>query len=425
MSAVIRRVRALFAGGFARNVTLLAGGAALSQLLPLMAAPLLTRLYTPADFGVLAIYTAWLSSLAVLMTARYDMAIVLPREDADAARLMVLSLALSFALSLVAIPPLWLAGDTLAAWAGEASLARLLPWLPLSLWLAGLMQAFTSWNNRHQRYRANAGGRLALGGSLVGVQLAAGFAGMGATGLVLGQVAGQAASTLVQAWQDMRGRFGWRRGVDRAGLAGVARRYREFPLINAPHAFVASLQDMLTVTLLTAASGSATVGLYGLLMRVLKLPAALVGQAVAQVAYRDLAAAHAAHEPLRPLLARLMAILFALALPPFVVIVLWGDALFAWVFGETWRQAGEYARMLAPYILFHFVASPLGMVPLVIGRQRTAFAFTVAGISLFLAALSIGFERFGDVGDAFALVSAVMTVYFSAYFVWLWKAVRR
>lgn len=79
-------------GGFARNVATLAGGAAVAQFLPVLFTPLLTRLYSPADFGVLTQFVAWLSNLVVIATWRYDMAVVLPEEEADAMRLMVLAL---------------------------------------------------------------------------------------------------------------------------------------------------------------------------------------------------------------------------------------------------------------------------------------------------------------------------------------------
>ena len=85
----------------------------------------------------------------------------------------------------------------------------------------------------------------------------------------------------------------------------VALEYSEFPKINTPHAFVTALQDSMTLALLGIMSGTATVGYYGMMMRLLKLPAALIGQAVAQVAYRELAEARNQGQPLRPILKRM------------------------------------------------------------------------------------------------------------------------
>lgn len=405
-----------------RNVATLASGAALAQALPLLFAPLLTRLYSPADFGLLAVFVAWLSSLAVLATARFELAIVLPEREDDAANLLAVSLLIAsgFGLLLMLLVPLL----QLLPYDQIARLGHWLYLLPLSVWLAGLMQAWTSWNNRRQHYVANATGRMVQSLATVAVQAGAELVGAQQQGLIAGQFAGQFASLLAQSWRDARASFSWHQYCGWSQMRVLAQRYRDFPRINAPQALIASLQDLLLVSMLSVLGGSVVVGLYGMMMRVLKLPAAMVGQAVAQVTYRDMASAHAAGQSLRPLLKKTVLLLGLLALPPFVLIVLFGDALFALVFGEVWREAGRYAQMLAPYILFHFIASPLGLVPLVLSRQRETFIFTVAGTVLPLLAVWIGYLLCGSWAAAFGLLSVVMVGHFSVYFVWLWRVTR-
>ena len=68
-------------GRFARSVAVVTAGAALGQGLVLVSAPLLTRLYTPADFGVLAVYGSLVSLVAVVSAMRYELAIALPGYD--------------------------------------------------------------------------------------------------------------------------------------------------------------------------------------------------------------------------------------------------------------------------------------------------------------------------------------------------------
>ena len=63
---------------FARNVAVVSAGSAMGQGLLIVSAPLLTRLYTPADFGVLAVYVSIVSILVVVASLRYEMAINLP-----------------------------------------------------------------------------------------------------------------------------------------------------------------------------------------------------------------------------------------------------------------------------------------------------------------------------------------------------------
>ncbi|QEL57622.1 lipopolysaccharide biosynthesis protein [Chromobacterium paludis] len=411
--------------GFAGHIVTLATGAAVAQLIPLLAVPLIGRLYTPHDQGISTVYVSWLSALAVLATARYEMAIVLPAEEKRAVNLMGLSLLcaslLAGALFMLAI----LGGhEHLATHLGAPSLQPWLLLLPLSVWLNGMMQAWTNWNNRHRRYRANANGRMAQSIGMAGTQVLGGVLGAGAAGLILGQLAGQVSSLLAQLWTDIKARFGWRHEISRSGMAAEAKAYVEFPKVNAPHALSMAMQDTITITVLTMLAGIHAVGLYGMMMRVLKMPAALIGQAVGQVAYRELAEARNQGQPLRPILRKMMLMLFGMGLFPFLVIQLFGQEVFTLVLGPKWSEAGRYAEAMSLFILFHFVASPLGMVPPVINRQRFAFFLSLVQSVLFLGSLWLGFHLWRDAVATFQLVSVVMAGYFLVYFSWLYKAAR-
>ncbi|XLM20517.1 oligosaccharide flippase family protein, partial [Chromobacterium piscinae] len=210
----------------------------------------------------------------------------------------------------------------------------------------------------------------------------------------------------------------------RQDMREAALAYIEFPKINAPHALSTALLDSATLVVLTVLAGTSAVGMYGLMMRVLKLPAAFIGQAVAQVAYNELAEARNLGQPLRPILRKMMLTLFGMAMFPFLVIQIFGEPLFSLVFGPNWSEAGRYAEAMSLFILFHFVASPLGMVPPVINRQRFAFFLSLVQAVLFLGSLWLGFHIWQDAVATFQLVSVVMAGYFIAYFIWLYKAAR-
>ncbi|UTH76472.1 lipopolysaccharide biosynthesis protein [Chromobacterium sp. IIBBL 290-4] len=411
--------------GFLRHILTLVTGAAVAQVVPLLASPLITRLYDPHEVGIQAVYVSWMSTLAVLATARYEMAIVLPASEKQASNLMGLSILFSTALAMLIVLLVLSGGHAhIAAHLGAPELEPWLALLPLSVLLAGLMQAWTNWNNRHRRYQANANGRMAQSFGMAGVQVAAGWLGAGAGGLILGQFAGQVGSLLAQAWTDLKSRFGWRRELSRRDMREAALAYIEFPKINAPHALSTALLDSATLAALTVLASTSAVGFYGLMMRVLKLPAALIGQAVAQVAYRELAEARNLGKPLRPILRKMMLMLFGLSLFPFLVIQIFGEPLFTLVFGAKWAEAGRYAEAMSLYILFHFIASPLGMVPPVINRQRFAFMLSLVQAVLFLGTLWLGFSLWQDAVATFQLVSVVMAGYFIAYFTWLYKAAK-
>lgn len=380
-------------------LTLLAGGA-LAQALPLLLGPWLTRLFTPAEFGVFHVFAATAATLAVVACARYEFALPLARDDAEAEALHALSLWVLVAVTTLSA----LVG---LVWAGLAG-----AWwpllLPLSVLALGAVSLATLVTTRAQQFRGLAAARVAQHGGGALAQVAAGLAHTGVGGLI---VAPALAALATAALLRLRVTGWWR--VSRARLVAVARQHRSFPLLNTPHAFAGTLLDMLALALVAAWLGLAAAGFWGLVMRYLKAPATLVGGAVSQALYPRLAGADRRRG--RGDVRRVMLALAALAAP--LVVLLWAFAplAFGWAFGADWRAAGDLARALALYIGLHFIASPLAVVTMAWGAQAWALRLALVGQALFLAALAAGLAWGGLAGAGWA-VSLAMAGYFGWYF---------
>ncbi len=420
-----RRLTTLMRGAFLRNVLTLASGATLAMAIPLLFSPLLTRVYSPHEFALLTLFVSWLSNLAVAAGGRYELAVVLPAEERDAAHLLALSLGICTLLSLLALMPALVARDAIAAWLGAPELAPWLLFLPVSLWCAGAAQIWVNRNNRLRRYDANAQGRIAQALTVTAVQLAGGFGGLGVAALIIGQTAGQAAALMGEWRRDLAARFACFSGLSSQQMKTLAWQYREFPTVNTPHAFVVALQESLLLWLIARFAGTSIVGHYGLVLRVLKLPAAIVGQAVSQVIYRDLAEARTAGKPLLPILKKTVLLLGALAILPFGLLMVLGEPLFALVFGPDWAMAGHLAALLAPSFYLSFVCAPAFMVPMVLKRQHTSFAIVLGWLSVNLLVFAGVIIQTRHIAWAFAAMSLVMSLYLLSYTVWVMRLCRR
>ena len=398
------------------TLTLLAGGA-LAQALPLLLGPLLTRLYTPAQFGHFTLYAAVAANLAVVACARYEYALPLATDETEARDLLALCVRVLLAVTLLSA---LLAAGLMAS--GALAEAGLWAWLPLAVAAAGAAQLLTLWATRGQRSVALAAARVTQYGGAALAQAGAGLVHAGTLGLVLGPVVANAAALSLLARPAPLGGWSALWHVPRRSWLAVARRHRDFPLLNTPHAFAGALQDTLTVGLLVAVTGEVAAGFWGLALRYLKAPATLVGGAVSQALYPRLVQAQGVAA--RAAVRQVMLILALLALPLVLVLLVYGPALFAWAFGESWRGAGELARALAPYIGMHFIASPLAIVTLAWRAQGWALRVALGGQLMFLAALGLGLHWGGLIGAAWA-VSAAMVLYFGVYFWSLatWKEV--
>ena len=386
-----RRWPPLPGGAFARGVVTLASGTAIAQVLLALAVPLLARLYTPADYGVLAVYASTLTVLVVLASLRYEVAIPLPEDDRTAGSLLALAFLVLGGMALLVAVLVWLAGDAFVAAANVPGLRPYLWLIPLGFLGAGVYQALSYWAIRRREFARVARTRLSQGIGQVITQAGLGFARAGAPGLLVGDVVGRVAGGGALAFQALRDRP--LAGVTRGTLLEAATRYRRFPLLTTWSGLfnVGSLQ--LPSIVLAASFGAAAAGLYALSYKILVLPTMLVGQAVGQVFLSR--AATLAREPdrLRQLSERTALVLFAGGLPVYAIITLTGPGLFALLLGREWETGGRYAQILAPWFAVWLVSSPLSGLLTVREWQGSALAFSAFELALRLGSLLVGAHR--------------------------------
>ena len=312
--------------------TLLAGGL-MAQALPLLLGPLIARLCLPADFGQYTAFAAVAANLAVVACARYEFALPMERDDASARALFDACLALLGVATLLSA--------ALALALGALGLMPGATWLAPAVAVAGGLSLLTWWANRSERFNALAVARLLQYGGGALAQWVLVLAWPGPAALIAGPVA---AAVLAAAylWRDAPVRpLGRSRWTERRA---VLKRHLDFPLLNAPHAFLGAAGDTAAVLLIAAWSGDMALGWWGLAIRYLKAPATLVGSAVSQALYPRLADGPTAQA--RASLRQVMVWLGVGGALLGVVLVVGGPALFA---PGLWRAlaAGRGTRARA------------------------------------------------------------------------------
>ncbi|MBI5947800.1 MAG: oligosaccharide flippase family protein [Chloroflexi bacterium] len=404
--------------GFLRHVAVLAGASAAGQGLVLAATPVLTRLYSPAEFGALAIYTAVASTAVVLASLRYEAAIALPETDEDGLSLLVLSLLLGGASAIIAAAAVALVGGHLATWTATPELGPILWFLPFAVAGGAAYQALSYWNIRQAAFNTIARTKVTQGVAGLATQASFGAAGLGAGGLVIGDLFSRTAGIVSlggMALHSARDRR-WRPTI--GGIRPVAARYRQFPLVGSLSAVMNVAALYLPAPLFAALYGTEVAGWLGLGQRMVILPAMMVGAAFSQVFLAR--AARLAHDDPRGGLRLFKETLRRLGLIAVVAGV--GGALlapeaFTVVFGEEWRQAGEFARYLAANAAIALVVSPLSQVALIGRRQGLQLVGDSGRLALVVAAVLVA-HRLAP-GDPLAGIIAYSAVMFATYLLFL------
>ena len=403
---------------FARGVSILVGGTAGAQVLLVISAPLLTRLYSPEDFGLVALFTAMLSLFSVVACLRYELAIPLPDDDEDAANLVGLALVSVAIFTACAALLVFFFGDDIARMLDSPQLARYLWLLPLGVLLAGTYQTFSKWAIRSKSFKNVAKTRFSQSLTTIGIQLLS-FK-TGALGLILGYTAGQAAGCGGLGASALK-HPAFRR-LSFAKMLAVGRRYREFPIYSTWNGLANTASLQLAPMAFATLFGASVAGFYALTLRILTMPSSLVGNAVASV---FLAHAPQAHREgrLKQLVEPLHEKLTMAGVPALFVLLATGPDLFALVFGEHWRKAGQYAQWMAPWIYLQFQWSPLSMLASVLNLQREALIMQL--LTLFIRFMTLlGCVWLGTSSDTAVLAFAVASacVYFIRMLWFMWRA---
>jgi O-antigen/teichoic acid export membrane protein len=398
---------------FATDVLTLVGGTVLAQAIAILASPLLTRLYSPADFGLYALFLSVTGILSVVACLRYDLAIMLPERDEEAANVVTLSIALAACTSLLTIPILWLAWAPMLSLLNAPKLEPNLWMVPVAVFLGGAFNALNYWNSRTRQFKRLSISRAISSVTTTGAQIGAGLAGHATGGSMIGgSIAGLLLSALflgAKIWDNLKH---IRKSICRAEVIKGLKRYRKFPLIDTWSGLLNSISYQLPVFFLSAFFSAEVVGYYTLTNRVLQMPMSLIGSAVAQVFFQRAVVANA-RRTMSAVVENTFTHLMMIGLYPILIILLIGEDVFRFFFSSAWAEAGVYAQILALWILFVFVTSPLSTMFAVFERQET---FLLINILLFIAraaTLTLG----GLMGNArfalvlYALVSLIFWVY--------------
>lgn len=410
--------------GFGSNVARIAGGTALGQGLVILAMPIITRLYTPDHFGLMAVYVSILSMVVVVACLRFEVAIPLPAEESDAAHLLVLTLISAAAVGVLTLLACLFFGGPFLRLIKAEGLHPYLAWvLPVGVVGTGAYQAMSYWAMRQRDYSRLARTRVHQGIAQAVTQVGLGFLRLGPLGLLAGADVGRlnGTGTLMRAaWKNEGEHF---RSVTRKGLWAMIVRYREFPLVSAGSALLNAAGLYLPAILITAVFNTHVSGQFSLSQRAIAVPMALVGQAIAQV-YTAEASLLLRTDPaaVHDLTRRTMRKLFLLSLGPVVILALMGPWGFKLIFGKGWGEAGLYVRILCPMFLLQFMAVPLSQTLNILEHQTLQLAWDAARLVAMLVAIYV-LARLG-LGPLW-VVSAFGVIMTVLYALMLWLVDRK
>lgn len=406
MKKIISRLNKLLPNSrFARSVSVLAGGTASGQIIVIAASPILTRLYTPEDFGLLAVYSGILGMLGVIASLRYQLAIPLPDSDEEAANVVALCLLIvSFITAFIAII-VWGYGAELSTLLNAPSLENYLWLVPLGFFLSGLYQVFQYWAIRTKSFSIIAKTKILQSVSVASLQIVGSQ--LGSIALLGGRTLGQAVVS-ISLWKGIKSSFlNHRKSINIKAVIVMASRFKQFPILSSWAGLLNAGGSQVPPLFFSALFGPAAAGGYMLAQRIVNMPLLIVGTAIAD-AFLPSSIEALREKKLGQQVASLFSSLASFVFPSIIVLFFAAPDFFAFVFGPAWYQAGEIVRWLSPMLAVQFLVNPLSRVFITIERQ--GLALSLQAFLFFLRVTALLFSYFSN----FSLLDTVKVFSFSS-----------
>jgi O-antigen/teichoic acid export membrane protein len=398
---------------FVKKTSILVGGTAGAQLLMVLASPILTRLYSPEQFGILAVFLSVLGIFTVIASFRYELAIPLPENKIEAASLVILCLGLVVGVTLFSSLAVYLFGQPFSNYFGVPELNNYIWLLPLAILLVGIYQIFNYWSIRNNQYSIIATTRIKQSVASLLIQILGSKYGSGF--LLGGSVGSQCVGSFTLARHAFKDPVF--KDVNSANVRNVIYRYRRFPLFSTWSGFFNTLGQQLPPLMFAAYFGATAAGLYVLANRVLIMPMSVVGGAISNVFLSDAARIYEQGK-LPSLVNSVTSKLIQIAMPPAILLIFVAPQLFSAVFGDKWQLAGVFAQWMAPWLYFVFVASPLSMLIAVLEKQQQGLIFN--GVLLFVRVIGISIGAwYGELMLAVILFSFGSALCWCVFSFWL------
>lgn len=379
-------------GGVLGHVVTLAGATGLAQALTVAISPILSRLYSPSDYGVLAVVSSTSGLLTFLATLRYELAVPLPAVTAEARRLATLAASLGIGFSVLLAGACWRWGEAFFEWARTPQAGAFWWAVPLAVLGQAAYQVGYHWALRTKAYPVLAATRVWQSLSSAGVYLLLGWLTAGPVGLLLGFICAQAAGVLRLFRHFKRTAY---READhgeqgaKGQFAATARAYGRFAAFGSLAGFLNASGTLLPPLLVATLYGEAAAGAMGFAMRLISLPMQLIGMAVGQVFLAEAATM------LRETPEAVPALFFRLSrrMSGFALVILLGGLLSPWafpqVFGAEWREAGYAAAWLCAAAAAQIVVSPVSSIAVLMKRQGVQLALDALRAGVVVLALGL------------------------------------
>lgn len=380
----------IFNNEFNKNVLILSGGTIIAQILPIAVSPIITRLYEPIDFGVLALFVSITSIVSVIANGRYELAIMIPEKDNDAINVAAVSVVFNIFIILSFFIIILIFKQSFLKIIKAEHLSFWIYFAPLTVFFSGIFLILSNTNNRFKLYKDISKATILRTVSGSFIQIIMGFLKTGVSGLISGQIVSQTVAN-IKLFFNIKN-TGLLREVNIEKMKKMAIIYKDFPRYSIPAALFDTISIQIPIFMFSILfKSNELVGHYSMANRILTIPFSFIATSIAQVFYQSFSKLKQKPKDQIKLLLSTWKKLGIIGFFPFFIISIYGEIIFSVFLGNKWKEAGKIASILAPMIFTMFISSPTSTAYLTLGMQNIAFYFGLFSFIIRPLSIYIGY----------------------------------
>lgn len=395
---MIKKIKQMLKKPFIQGVLVMITGTMGAQIVKMALSPVITRIYGPEAFGVMGVFVSIIQIITPLAALTYPIAIVLPRSDLVAKKIGRISINISILISFLSLIIIFLFNHKIVLFLNIEEISIFLYLIPIVILMSTLMQVKEQWFIRKQQFAINAKATFYQSIIIETSKVGIGLFYPAATVLIILTAISNGIKALLMTFLGKKSNYRLiTEELDERGKTkDLIKKYKDFPLLRAPQAFIEAITQSLPVLLLTTLFNPASAGYYTLCRSVLALPTSLLGKSVGDVFYPRINKAAIKKENMSSLITKSVFSLGFIGAIPFGFVIAFGPWIFELVFGDNWSTAGEYARWIAFSTFFRFINEPCIRALPVLSAQFFHLISTIIHTFARVLALIVGFYLFKD-----------------------------
>jgi O-antigen/teichoic acid export membrane protein len=384
---------------FLANVLKLGSATLLGQIIGFIVTPVLSRLYSPADFGIYQLFISIVTFIAIISCLSYHGAINLPKKHEDGASIVTLCILLIAITSVVATIFFFVFSGSIGQILNAPRLSNYLFLVPLAILCNSVAFVLAGWLSRKEEFGTMAKANLVSSITGKSVSVGSGIISPSPFGLIFGTITNDATIVIISLKKTVAD-FHLFQNVSYERIKEIAIRYKNFPRYNAPSSLTSTAGVQSTPLLLAFFFSPVVVGYYAMAHLVINLPLRLVGNSLASVFFQKACVEKNLTGSVKNIVKTVHTRLISIGMFASLIIMIIGPELFIFFFGERWYTAGVYAQILMPWFFVVFISVPLVMIYSVLEMQNINLWYNVVNLISRIVVLVIG----GILGDPVTLM---------------------